>query len=202
MRLDPTSYSCGPCAISAALETLGKTASLDMLMDYAGTSVRSGTDEQGVMNALRTLGLTATPISRQHDSLWQLVLSALDSGAPVILCVDDHDHWVTAIGHIGGPTGGRVIVFDSENRSSNAAVCGVWVYDQAGFSARLGESKYAIRVDDHKTQMHPVVATIEMFSGQAVVRRPGASDVSGVYGAPSSVMPDEAIDHILRASEE
>ena len=149
MLFQKPSY-CGPYAIVNVCLALGHdhTGQIDEIASYAGTTRALGTNEHGMITALRQLGYVATQLAAPtHENLWSYVTTAVSFGDGVILCVDGEDHWVAVIGMCGGPEG-RIVVFDSDKSAQNLAVGGVQIYDEDQFRSKLGGSAYAIRVAD------------------------------------------------------
>lgn len=96
----PNNWQCGPFALKHALLALGVFAHEDELAAIAGSSPATGTDEVGLGRAasayrteLRVVRRRTAPAARGVLSRW------LRRGVPVLLCVDQWDHWVTAVGH-------------------------------------------------------------------------------------------------------
>jgi len=96
----PNDWQCGPFALKHALLALGTFAHEDELSAIAGSSPAIGTDEVGLGRAasayrtdLRVVRRRTAPAARRVLVRW------LRRGVPVLLCVDQWDHWVTAVGH-------------------------------------------------------------------------------------------------------
>lgn len=116
VRLQARTWSCGAAALVNAGFGLGRKFSERRVRKLAGTTEDSGTDEVGLMNAARMLGLTATPTSSvDAASAWALVRSNVLGGKKCLLCIDNWGHWVTAI----GISGDRIVVFDPTNSTRN-----------------------------------------------------------------------------------
>jgi len=111
VKLQERKFSCGPAAVRAALYVFGhNNISEATLRRMAGTT-SEGTDERGFMRAIRSYG--HKPKEYQAESrkaAWAWLKGTLGRGKPVLLCVDQWDHWVTAVGRLGG----KVLVFDPD----------------------------------------------------------------------------------------
>ena len=116
---------CGPAALQNALRALGLFIRQEELVHLCGTT-EDGTDEKGLIKALNRLPVDFYPI---YDFKRLSALSSLDAslscGEPVIICVDDWDHWVVVIGKLGT----RYLIFDSTNDSWNREEQGCWSVD-------------------------------------------------------------------------
>lgn len=144
MKLQDDGYSCGPYAVYNALKALGRD-SLDVeeIANAAGTDPKAGTDERGIKAALGAYGYTTTTLQGPgRDTFWEQLTKALTKD-PVILVVDDNDHWVTLIGKLGD----RVICADPENTKANKRENGVETYSKAELMEYIGDgSMYGLRV--------------------------------------------------------
>lgn len=133
MKLQERKFSCGPAAIRAALYVLGHNLSEVALRKRAGTT-SEGTDEKGVMRAIRCYG--HRPREYQAESrkvAWGWLKSVLGRGKPTLLCVDQWDHWVAAVGRLGG----KVLVFDPDSSSGRRKkYSGLEVYTEQELGAR------------------------------------------------------------------
>jgi hypothetical protein len=93
-----TAYECGPFALKHALLTLGVFAEEHLIGHTAGTT-SGGTDERQLAVAARRLGFDLpvvrcyTPTDAQRS-----LCGALASGTPVLLCIDQWEHWVALTG--------------------------------------------------------------------------------------------------------
>lgn len=106
----PNSWQCGPFALKHAFLAYGIFAHEDDLARVAGSSATVGTDEKGLGRAAARHGCTIQVIRRTDGAAARHELSRwLDAGVPVLLCLDQWEHWVTAI----AIEGDDVVVFDS-----------------------------------------------------------------------------------------
>ena len=121
MKYQRSTYSCGPASVVNAVRVFGQNVNEYTVRGYAGTD-KHGTDENGIMNALRELGYSAS--SYQTDSsnnAWQWLTGQLIHGSPVILCSEAWQHWVVIVGTLGD----RVVLIDSSNTKRNRKENGV-----------------------------------------------------------------------------
>lgn len=107
----PNSWTCGPFALKHALLALGLFVSEDELASVAGSTEEKGTDEPGLRRAGRAYGVqlrlergTHADKSRRELARW------LGLRLPVLLCLDQWDHWVTAV----AANAEHVVLFDSK----------------------------------------------------------------------------------------
>jgi hypothetical protein len=109
----PDTYSCGPTCVFNALYLLGNAdVSVEAIKQACGTRWWNGTDESGLRRGLRKLGYEGIEKYWLHKSNRQEALGWLyeqhSQNHPVILCVDNFDHWVLA----AGSTEKSIIVLD------------------------------------------------------------------------------------------
>ncbi|MCG3119812.1 MAG: hypothetical protein ALAOOOJD_02328 [bacterium] len=109
----PDEYSCGPTCVSNALYLLGNAeVSFEQIKQACGTRWWNGTDESGLRRALRRLGYEGLEAQWPHKADRKAALAWLREqhglNHPVILCVDNFDHWVLA----AGSTEKAIIVLD------------------------------------------------------------------------------------------
>ena len=107
--------SCGPAALSNALEALGIARTEAELITLTGQNA-NGTSPRQLIRAIKSIGSVEATLSgdvfkvtragEAEVALWHCIS---ERGRPVILCVDVHEHWVCAVGYIGG----RFVVLDS-----------------------------------------------------------------------------------------
>jgi hypothetical protein len=93
------------------LLALGVFAREDELARAAGSTEHLGTDERGLRRAARLHGVELRLVRETGRQPARAVLETwLDRGVPVLLCIDQWEHWVTAV----GADGEHVLVFDSK----------------------------------------------------------------------------------------
>lgn len=106
----PNRWQCGPFALKHALLALGRFAHEDELARLAGSSETNGTDEKGLTRAARALGCDLDLVRHKRPEAARKALTdTLGRGVPALLCLDQWEHWVTAV----SVQGDRFVVFDS-----------------------------------------------------------------------------------------
>jgi hypothetical protein len=129
VRFQSNKSSCGAASLHNALSALGISRSEDELIKLCKQTASGGTTVQGLLGAMRSIpGVLGEPTKWRNDSdaivgVWYQVS---ERGRPVIMCVDNWDHWVVCTGHLGPRFG----VVDS---ADNALVI---YYDGAGLVKR------------------------------------------------------------------
>lgn len=89
------SWSCGPGALVNALAVLGHDVSEDEVRALADTDSVDGTDEHGLIEAIEELGHDPHVIwTSDRPGAWSRLVDHVGRGHPVLLCVDEWDHWV------------------------------------------------------------------------------------------------------------
>ncbi|HXF95694.1 MAG TPA: hypothetical protein VNI61_06285 [Gemmatimonadales bacterium] len=107
----PNSWTCGPFALKHALLALGVFAPEDDLARLAGSTEERGTDEPGLRRAARAYGTDLLLVRKARPGPARRELEGwLARGVPVLLCVDQWEHWLTAVAAYDG----QVVVFDSK----------------------------------------------------------------------------------------
>ena len=93
-----TAYECGPFALKHALLTLGFFSEEHLIGHTAGTT-SGGTDERQLAVAARRLGFDL-PVVRCYTPIGAegALRDALSMGTPVLLCIDQWEHWVAVSG--------------------------------------------------------------------------------------------------------
>lgn len=117
MKYQTRSYTCGPAAAVNALRLYGLQVPEAHVAKLAKTT-SDGTDEKGLMRALRKLGAAPTAVW-----LTSTVRRRVQAGIPVIIHLDEELHWVVVIGCLGD----SLIAFDSQRTLSNQEQNGVRV---------------------------------------------------------------------------
>lgn len=129
MRYQRRKYACGAAAVVNTLRAFGVRVSEARIRKLAGTD-ETGTSSVGLVTALRAFGLSVQEYSDNNAAnSWRWLHGNLIHGRPVIVCVDNWQHWVTAIGSLSD----RVVLFDSVVTKRNASECGVHVLASARF---------------------------------------------------------------------
>ena len=105
----PNQWQCGPFALKHALLVQGISAHEDELARQAGSSEAAGTDEHGLARAAADYSAHLV-ITRCHSRrAARRTLARWLADHPVMLCLDQWEHWVTAV----AADEQRVVVFDS-----------------------------------------------------------------------------------------
>jgi len=143
MKYQRSSWSCGAAAVVNAIRVFGTKVSEYKVRGLAGTT-KEGTDEVGIMNAVRALGFTAAPYtSDSSNNAFQWISGQLIHGSPVILCLDAWLHWAVAVGYLGD----RVVVIDSSNFSINKKENGVHIFTKNQLMRRWKNSRKSVTED-------------------------------------------------------
>jgi hypothetical protein len=107
----PNSWTCGPFALKHALLALGVFAREEELARAAGSTERLGTDEPGLRRAARLHGAELRLVRETRPAPAREALSQwLGRGVPVLLCLDQWEHWVTVV----TADAQQVVIFDSK----------------------------------------------------------------------------------------
>lgn len=94
MRYQTKAYSCGAAAVVNALRLFGKKVSEKRVLAHSFTTRENGTDEHGIVSALRNLGFNGDPFEEETEIEAKAVFR---SSNPVIICTQALQHWVTVI---------------------------------------------------------------------------------------------------------
>ncbi len=110
----PNLWQCGPFALKHALVLLGILADENEVAAVAGSRWWSGTDEFQLAKAARRFNCDMTLIRRYDPELARReLISFLRRGIPVLLCVQEWSHWITAV----KMEQGKFIILDSRKKS-------------------------------------------------------------------------------------
>lgn len=122
MRFQTKSGTCGPASIVNALRCFGKRIAERRIWPLANTD-EDGTDEEGMLNALTSLGYSTSEIkaNTNKEAIWELNQAL--TLFPVILSVLQDKHWVTAIGKICD----RYIIADPSRIEKSKQENGIYV---------------------------------------------------------------------------
>src|SRR5690606_16743222 len=94
---------------------LGYKVSEFKVRSFSNTT-KDGTNEQGIIEAIRCLGFSAVEFStNRNNEAWGGLVEQMYVGRPVLFCVGNFEHWVAAIGVCGN----RINVFDPSNFKKN-----------------------------------------------------------------------------------
>jgi ABC-type bacteriocin/lantibiotic exporter with double-glycine peptidase domain len=89
-------YSCGAQCAYAILKYYGKARSINAIKKALGTSIEEGTDTGPILRLLRKRGLR---VSIKKDATLRNIYEAIDNQWPILISVDDGDHWVVIYGY-------------------------------------------------------------------------------------------------------
>ena len=93
----PNTWLCGPFALKHALLVLGVSADERHLAKLAGTD-QTGTDEIELARAARHFGCELGFVrQREPEPARRDLARFLTTGLPVLLCIEQWDHWVVAV---------------------------------------------------------------------------------------------------------
>jgi hypothetical protein len=106
----PNDWTCGPFALKHALVTIGQLADEQSIAGVAHPHWWAGTNEVKLARAARHFDcdlplVRRTDAERARDTLVRYVSQEL----PVLMCVDQWDHWITVVRHEGD----RFVLLDS-----------------------------------------------------------------------------------------
>lgn len=124
MKLQKDNYSCGAFAILNVLKCFNRNVSLKEIRTHAATTKKHGTSQYGLLNAIERFGYTGKVVTNMecNDAI-KIVSEYVESGSPVIMAINQWQHWIVVIGILGK----NFIIFDSNNTKRNKAEYGVWV---------------------------------------------------------------------------
>jgi hypothetical protein len=107
----PNSWQCGPFALKHGLLALGIYTHEDELARIAGSTDKNGTDDWQLARAAQVHGCTLSVVRRSHAwAARQELEHWFARGVPVLLCLDQWEHWVTVV----SADAEHVVVFDSQ----------------------------------------------------------------------------------------
>lgn len=173
-------WSCGAAAVRNALEAVGvvvseqdvrreaRTVSESECPGCAATVLRKGgyvappdvehtcgTPEEGIIAALEAFDCGCDEIrTDDFDEAEEELHQALQEGSPVILCVDNWEHWVVAVGSLG-QTG--VAVFDCSNFKVNRMNSATYVWDSETLERKWRNSRKHVEEE----RMYGVIVTYQ-----------------------------------------
>src|SRR3989304_3926838 len=106
----PNSWQCGPFALKHGLLAHGVFVHEEDITKVAGTTEADGTDDRQLMRAALAFGGVLQ--CRRYRTVFgarRALAPLLAAEIPVLLCVDQWDHWVTAV----SADAEHVVVLDS-----------------------------------------------------------------------------------------
>jgi ABC-type bacteriocin/lantibiotic exporter with double-glycine peptidase domain len=129
MRLQDSQANCGAASLSNALAALGISHSQAECAELCKTTATEGTPPKRLLSGAKQLGRQPQVVSEKRGAVAMLYLDAhLRAGRPAVLCVDNDEHWVAAVGLLGE----RILVADPADNEL------VLSYSRAGLVARWG----------------------------------------------------------------
>lgn len=144
MKFQRDTWSCGAAVVVNALRVFGVKVNEYTIRGVSGTTRSQGTDEEGIMRAVRAWGFSAAPYTtNSKHNAWEWLHGKLNHGSPVILCFDSWEHWVVAIGSLDD----LVIVIDSANFKVNKKENGTQVYTKKQLMRRWRNGRKSIDSD-------------------------------------------------------
>lgn len=110
MRLQDSQANCGSVAVKNALCALGIDRSTEECEILCGTTATQGTPPRKMIKGLESIHELDVQVINEHRQEIAILLlrEALRDGRPVILLVDNAEHWISAIGLLGE----RLIIAD------------------------------------------------------------------------------------------
>lgn len=112
MHYQKRDYDCGPAAVRNALEALHVRKGLSGLRVLCGTSECDGTQEDGIKRAFLAYGCDVDEwSSNQRSKSLEWLQVSISHGRPIVLCVDQWEHWITVIGALNQD----FVIFDPAN---------------------------------------------------------------------------------------
>lgn len=107
----PNQWLCGPFALKFAFLVLGIFEEEDAIARAAGTD-ENGTDEEELGRAAYRYGCELLMIRREEpEAARRELLAHLRRGLPVLLCINEWNHWVTAVEEEHG----QFVILDSHD---------------------------------------------------------------------------------------
>lgn len=101
---------CGPAAVSYALSLMGHPRVSQRRIATLAGEQGDGCDEQDLIRALTALQCSYAEFGAYHRNEALSYLRRAPGVWPLILCVDNYDHWVCVAGGIGE----RLYLFDPQ----------------------------------------------------------------------------------------
>lgn len=110
----PNLWQCGPFALKHALIVLGIFADEKTITRIAHSSSKNGTSEEQIARAAKHYNCDV-PMIRRHDPeiARKELLHYLRRGIPLLLCINDWNHWITVV----KAEEGRFILLDSQEKA-------------------------------------------------------------------------------------
>lgn len=148
VRYQTTKYSCGPASIANALKCLGKKVQEKNIIKLSNTTKKLGTDEHGIIKAITELGYNNNSFTTTNNNIaWNWIKKELYNGNPVILCVYNWSHWITAIGIMGD----LIILIDPARTKRNKKENGILTLNKRDliktWKNKQSKNFYAIQIE-------------------------------------------------------
>jgi len=141
-------WSCGAAVVRNTFRVFGVRVAEHEIRACAGTHQDYGTSEVGILKALRAWGFHPKQHSfddKQKATEW--LHETLANGQPVILAVENWEHWILAIGSLG--TSG-IAIFDSSNFKVNLYENGTHVWNDKKLIHMWWNDRKSITVDQKR----------------------------------------------------
>lgn len=139
-KLQDSPANCGALALVNAMDAKGEKVTVATAETIAGTSAITGTGTVGMKRALRKLEKKAVEWEIESAGVaWSTLIGHLHQGQPVLMVVQEGEHWVVAVGTLGAD---RVLIVDS----ADGAVVVSQSFRQLMQWWRCGKSYYGIAV--------------------------------------------------------
>ncbi len=150
----PNSWLCGPFALKHALIALGVFENEWAIARAAGTDT-GGTDERDLARAARQHDCSIRMIRVHYaEDAREELIHHLDAGMPTLLCIEQWDHWITAMHHEDG----RFVLFDSRGPHVTRVMTWEELQPKWEYREELGGLIY---------DLHPVVSRNRHSKGKA-----------------------------------
>lgn len=104
--------NCGSTALSNALAAIGIKRSLDECEKLCKVTAETGTNVFALTDAVASVRkhFVSTIHTKEPHLAYLMLCDALRNGRSIIMCVDENEHYVAAVGLIGK----RVLIADSD----------------------------------------------------------------------------------------
>lgn len=93
---------CGPCSLAYCFTLLGKQVTQDEVAAAAGTTIRHGTSEDGLLRAAKKFGAKPTVLAVREKKAGAEFIAQLRAhcsrGLPAVTCIMNTDHWIAVLG--------------------------------------------------------------------------------------------------------
>jgi ABC-type bacteriocin/lantibiotic exporter with double-glycine peptidase domain len=110
-RLQSHDWDCGPATLDFVRKLYGRPSrALKKALKEANPSPERGTNQAGMIRGLQAMRLIASPFPfASQKEFWNASVKVAP-GAPMLLCLDDNEHWVICLGGVKN----RLSLFDPE----------------------------------------------------------------------------------------